>query len=180
MALPSTIYRVSIELSNVDRAVYEALTTTVARHPSETAERLVTRLLAYALFQEPDLLFTKGVSAGDEPDLWVKGADGRVLLWIEVGLPEPERLLKACRHAEQVVLMACGNGLPQWESRQLPKLTAAANLTVVCFEKTFISRLASLAERVISWQITLSDGVIYLAVAGETLETPLTVRIGTY
>jgi uncharacterized protein YaeQ len=180
MALPSTVYRVTIELSNVDRGVYEPLTATVARHPSETAERLVTRLLAYALFQEPDLLFTKGVSAGDEPDLWVKGADGRVLLWIEVGLPEPERLLKACRHAERVVLVACGNGLPQWERQQLPKLAAPSNLTVLSFEKSFIARLASLAERVISWQFTLSDGVIYLTVAGETLETVPAVRIGTY
>ena len=180
MALPSTIYRVTIQLSNVDRSVYETLTTTIARHPSETAERMVTRLLAYALLHEPDLLFTKGVSAGDEPDLWVKGADGRVLLWVEVGLPEPERLLKAGRHAERVVLAACGNALSQWERTQLPKLAAAGNLTVLSFEKSFIARLASLAERVVSWELTLSDGIIYLSVAGETLETVLHVRIGTY
>ncbi len=180
MALPSTVYRVTIELSNVDRGVYESLATTVARHPSETAERLVTRLLAYSLFHEPELLFTKGVSAGDEPDLWVKGADGRVLLWLEVGLPEPERLLKACRHAEKVALVACGNGLSQWERQHLPKLTTASNLTVISFEKEFITRLATLVERVISWAFTLSDGVIYLTVPGESLDTPLTVRIGTY
>ncbi len=180
MALPSTIYRVSIQLSNVDRGVYEALTTTAARHPSETAERLVTRLLAYALFYEPELIFTKGVSAGDEPDLWVKGADGRVLLWVEVGLPESERLLKACRHAERVVLVACGNSLPHWERQQLRKLTTAANLTVISFDQSFINRLASLVARVISWEFTLSDGVIYLTAAGESLETLLPVRIGTY
>jgi uncharacterized protein YaeQ len=180
MALPSTIYRVIIGLSNVDRGVYDTLTTTVARHPSETAERLVTRLLAYALFYVPDLLFTKGVSAGDEPDLWVKGPDGRVLLWIEVGLPEPERLLKAGRHAERVVLVACGNALHHWERQHLPRLVGAANLTVICFEQSFIATLASLVERVISWEITLSDGIIYLGNAGETFETVFHVRNGTY
>ena len=180
MALPSTVYRATIELSNVDRGVYESLATTVARHPSETAERLVARLLAYALFFEPDLAFTKGVSAGDEPDLWVKGADGRVLLWVEVGLPEPERLLKAGRHAERVVLVACGNSLLHWERQHLPRLEGAENLTVVCFEQPFIARLASLVERVISWDITLSDGVLYLSTAGETFETVLQVRSGTY
>jgi uncharacterized protein YaeQ len=76
MALTPTIYRVSIHLSHIDRGCYEHLQATVARHPSETAERLVARLLAYALCYEPDLVFTKGIAAGDEPDLWRKGGDG--------------------------------------------------------------------------------------------------------
>ena len=107
MALPTTIYRVNIQLSDVDRGVYEPLQSTVARHPSETEERLVARLLAYALFFEPELAFTKGISAVDEPDLWLKGPDGRVLLWVEVGMPEADRIIKAGRHTERVALVAC-------------------------------------------------------------------------
>ncbi|HZV81815.1 MAG TPA: YaeQ family protein [Geobacteraceae bacterium] len=178
MALPSSIHRASIELADVDRGVYETLKTTLARHPSETEERLVARLLAYALFYEPELAFTKGICEGDEPDLWLKGADDRVLLWVEVGLPEPERLLKAGRHAGRIALVACGRSLPHWEQQQLPKLERAANLTVVMFAPGFISRLAASLDRAITWSITITDGTLYLTTGGETLESPLLLRVG--
>src|SRR5512136_652890 len=109
MALPSTIYRTTIQLSDIDRGVYETLQASVARHPSETEERLVARLLASALCYEDGLQFTRGICVGEEPDLWSIGPDGRVTLWVEVGLPEPERLIKAARHVERVVLLACGS-----------------------------------------------------------------------
>lgn len=176
MAKPSTIYRVNIQLSDIDRGIYEALQTTVARHPSETEERLVARLLAYVLFYEEELLFTKGVSAGDEPDLWSKGPDGRVLLWVEVGLSEAERLIKAARHAERVALLACGNSLPNWERQQFPKLAGVANLAIMTLEQGFINRLVALLERSITWDITITEGTMYLQIAGESLETPLQVR----
>ena len=178
MALPSTIYRVNLEISDIDRGVYETLQASVARHPSETEERLVARLLAYALFFEPELAFTKGISAGDEPDLWLKGPDGRVLLWVEVGLPEPERLIKAGRHAEQVALIACGKALPVWEQQQFPKLVGIANLAMVRLEPAFINRLAAKLERTISWSITITDGTLYLTSGDETLETVFVMRIG--
>jgi len=179
MALPSTIHRASVELADVDRGVYETLKTTLARHPSETGERLVARLLAYALFYEPALAFTRGICEGDEPDLWLKGADDRVLLWVEVGLPEPERLLKAGRHAERLALLACGRSLPHWEQQLLPKLERVANLTVVTLAPGFINRLAETLDRTISWSITITDGTLYLTTGGDTLETPLLLRVGT-
>ena len=178
MALPSTVYRASMQLSDLDRGVYESLQTTVARHPSETAERLVARLLAYALFHEEGLQFTKGICVGDEPDLWAKGPDGRVLLWVEVGLPEPERLSKASRHAGRVVLFACGTGLSAWERQQLPKLTGIANLTVATIDQGIIGRLVALLERSIAWELTITEGTLYLQIAGETLEAPLVVHCG--
>jgi len=177
MALPSTIYRFSLELSDIDRQIYESLQATVARHPSETEERLVARLLAYTLFYEPDLEFTKGISAGDEPDLWRKGADGRSLLWVEVGLPDSERLLKACRHCARVALVACGNSLPAWEREHLPKLEGVRNLSVITLDQKFIAQLVSRLERNIRWSITRTEGSLYLAVDGETLETNLQVRV---
>ena len=173
MALPSTIYRATIQLSDVDRGIYEALQATVARHPSETEERLVARLLAYALFYEPDLAFTRGISAGDEPDLWLKGPDGRVQLWIEVGLPEPDRLVKASRHAGRVVLVAVGRALPVWLQQHLPKLAGIANLTVMSIDQAFIARLAGRLERSIAWSVTITEGALYLADGEETFETAL-------
>lgn len=171
MALPSTIYRVTIQLSDVDRGVYESLQTTVARHPSETEERLVARLLAYALFYEPELTFTKGVGAGDEPDLWVKGPDDRVLLWVEVGLPEADRIIKAGRHAVRVVLVACGRALPNWEQQQLPRLEGVPNLSLIRFDQAFINRLAATLDRSISWAVTITDGNLYINVGADTFET---------
>ena len=178
MALPSTIYRVNIQLSDVDRGIYESLQVTVARHPSETEERLVARLLAYALFFDPELAFTKGVSAGDEPDLWMKGPDDRVLLWVEVGLPESDRLIKAGRHAERVALVAYGRALPNWEQQHLAKLKGMSNLSVMSFEQAFIDCLASRLDRTINWSVTVTDGNLYIDVGAETFETVLQERIG--
>jgi uncharacterized protein YaeQ len=173
MALPSTMYRTTIHLSDIDRGVYETLRATVARHPSETEERLVARLLASALFHEEGLEFTKGISAGDEPDLWSKGGDGRVLFWVEVGLPEPERLIKAARHAERVALLACGNALPNWERQQLPKLVGVTNLTIHRVDQGFIQQLVAFLERSINWEITVTEGSLYLQTEGKSLETTL-------
>ncbi len=178
MALPSTVYRFTVQLSDVDRGIYESLQGTVARHPSETEERLVARLLAYALFFEPELVFTKGVGAGDEPDLWLKGPDGRVSLWVEVGLPEPDRLLKASRHTERVALIACGKALPVWEQQHLQKLKGVPNLSVLRFDQIFINRLASTLNRSINWSVTINDGNLYINIGDETLETVIQESIG--
>lgn len=178
MALPSTIYRANIQIADIDRGVYETLQTSVARHPSETEERLIARLLAFTLFHEDDLQFTKGVCVGEEPDLWAKGPDGRVVSWVEVGVPEPDRLIKAARHAGRVALLACGNGLPHWERHGLPKLEGVTNLTVITLEQDFVNRLVALLERSITWEVTITEGTVYLQIGGQTLETPLQVRIG--
>lgn len=178
MALPSKVYKASIQLSDIDRGVYEALQATVAQHPSETEERLVARLLAYAIFHEPELTFTKGISATDEPDLWVKRADDRVRLWVEVGLPEPDRIIKASRHSERVALLACGRNLAIWDQQQLPKLEKLANLAVISIDQVLIARLAAQLERTITWSVTITEGTLYLAIGEETLEAPIQVKMG--
>jgi uncharacterized protein YaeQ len=179
MALPSTIYRVNIQLADIDRGIYESLQSTVARHPSETEERLVARLLAFALFFEPELTFTKGLSAVDEPDLWSKGPDGRVLLWVEVGIPEADRILKASRHTERIALVASGKTFANWEQQHLPKLVGVPNLTIIIFDQPFINRLVSKLNRSISWDVTITDGNLYINVGDETFETVLQVRVGS-
>jgi uncharacterized protein YaeQ len=178
MALPATVYRANIQLSHVDRSHYEAVQTTVARHPSETEERLVARLLAYALCYEPELAFGKGIGVGDEPDLWVKGPDGRVQRWIEVGLPDPDRLLKACRHAGQVILLACGAALPRWTSQHLAKLASAPNLTVIGLDQAFLNQVVSRLQRAINWELTVTEGALYLTIDGNLLQTTLTHLAG--
>jgi len=178
MALPSTIHRVAIDLSDIDCGRYARLEATVARHPSETAERLVLRVLAYALCYDEDLVFTKGISAGDEPDLWVKRPDGRVQEWIEVGLPDPERLRKTSRHAERVVLIAGGGGLQRWLNQHQPKLASITNLTILILDPTFVNRLAETLERVVEWSVTVTEGVLYLTRGIETLESPVTIIQG--
>ncbi len=178
MALPPTIYRVSLQLSDLDRNCYEHLQFTVARHPSETAERLAARLFAYALCHEEGLVFSKGVGAGDEPDLWAKAADGRVRLWVEVGQPDPERLLRASRHAEQVVLFACGGNRWRWEKAHLPRLAAIANLTVYGLEDEFLQQIVARLQRAIEWSLTVTEGMLYLTVGETTLEAPLITLLG--
>lgn len=178
MALPSAIHRVDIDLSDIDRSRYARLEATVARHPSETAERLVLRVLAYALCYEEDLVFTKGISAGDEPDLWAKRPDGRVREWIEVGLPDPERLRKTSRHAERVVLVAGGGGLQRWLNQHQSKLASITNLTVLTLDPALINRLAETLERVVEWSITVTEDVLYLIRGSETLESPVTILQG--
>lgn len=176
MALPSTIYRATINLSDIDRGVYETIQTTVAQHPSETVERLVARLLALAIFYEPDLTFTKGLCAADEPDIWVVGPDGKPLLWVEVGLPDADRIVKASRHTERAALLACGKALANWEQQHLPKLEKIANLTVVSVDQAFIAGIAASLERVINWSITVTERVLYLTIGDKTCETSLKVH----
>ncbi len=173
MATGTTIYRATVQLADSDRGVYTELRATLARHPSETAERLVTRLLAYALFYEPGLVFTKGISDGDQPDLWVLDADNRVGLWLEVGLPDVARITKACRHATRVLLLLSGQRRRVWEGLHLADLKTASNLAIWTVDQSVIQKLADYLERSVTWSVTVSGGVVYLAVGNHSLETPL-------
>ncbi|QWV99529.1 YaeQ family protein [Geomonas nitrogeniifigens] len=171
MALPSTIYRASVQLSDLDRQIYADIQTTIAQHPSETAERLLTRLLAYALCYEEDLAFSKGVGSGDEPDLWSKGPDGRVRLWVEVGQPDPDRLAKSCRHVERAVLLAFGSNVGRWLAQHQQKLAGIKNLSLFTIDFKFLSLLSAKLERVINWSVTVTEGNIYLTAGDQTMET---------
>lgn len=173
MALTPTIYRATLELAHTDRDVYARLAASVARHPSETAERLVLRLLAWGLCYEEGLVFTRGIAAGDEPELWSHEPDGRVDLWVEVGLPEPERLLKAARHARRVVLLAAGANRWRWESTHLAGLAKAANLSVLGLDFSLVLQLAARLERSVTWAVTVSGGTLYVTDGELTLQATL-------
>ena len=104
MAQGATVYNLQIDLADVDRGVYEAFEVRVARHPSEGADYLVTRILAYCLEYTEGIAFSQGIGAGDEPALWVRDLTGQVISWIEVGLPDAERLHRGSKQSERAVV----------------------------------------------------------------------------
>lgn len=167
------IHHATIELSDTDRHRYENLTATTARHPSETGERVILRLLAFALFHTEGLEFTKGVSDGDEPDLWSKEGDGRVAEWIEVGLPSAERILKAVRSAGQVRVLAGGKGLAGWLDREGSKLVDHPRISLCTIDTVPLSPLWNPLPRRMNWEVTISGGSCYLTAEGTMYETAI-------
>ncbi len=129
MALRATPYKVQLELSDTDRGIYECLRMTVARHPSETEERLATRILAYGLWYEEALAFGRGLSDVDEPALWSKTLDDQIQHWIEVGRPSSERLIWCARRYPRVSLLAYG-AHRVWASGVIPQVAGLANLNI--------------------------------------------------
>lgn len=173
MAQSSTVYNVTIELSNVDRGVYETLDLRVARHPSETAEYLVTRLLAYALEYEDGIVFSDGLSTADDPALLVRDLTGRITKWIEVGMPSAERLHRGSKLAGRAALYThrdLRQVLTQIDGQGVHR---AAEIPVVAFEKAFIEPLAAALDRRAQWTINVMDGQLYVESAAGSLSTPL-------
>lgn len=169
MALPATIHRVSIELSDVDKNCYASISTTAARHPSETAERLIARLIAYALSYDEDIAFTRGICEADEPDLWIKSLDGRLLDWVEVGLPEAKRLAKASNHCERVTLFAYGEAFDRWLEGNRKQLAAIKNFRLYYLSDELIAPLVAQLSRSVQWQFTNSDNTLYVTVGDESI-----------
>lgn len=171
MARGSTVYRAFLELAHVDRAQYARLDLTVARHPSETAERMLVRILAYAIRYEEGLCFGRGLSTPNEADLWSRDAEGRLRQWVEVGQPQRGRLLKAARRAEGVSVFAFGRGVEAWREAQLAGFDAPDNLAVCRIRDEFVEELSAGLLRKIEWSVTINEGVLYLDDGTRTLET---------
>ena len=167
MALRATVYKAELHVADNDRAYYGSHAVTAARHPSETDERLMVRLLAYALWVEADerLAFTRGLSDTDEPDLWTLDLTGAITQWIEVGLPDERRLLKACGRAGQVIVLAYGRGADLWWSGVQNKVARAANLQVWTLDAEATRALAALAERNMSLSVNVTDRTAWVSCA---------------
>lgn len=159
MALRATIYKADINIADNDRGYYGSHSVTVARHPSETDERLMVRLLAYAMFTEgPETLaFTRGLSETEEPDLWRKDLTGAILHWVEIGLPDDRRLLKACGRSENVAVVAYGRNAALWWQTVASKLERARRLDVYTLPPEETAALADLAERKMTLNINIQD-----------------------
>ena len=168
MAQNATIYRIDLNVADMDRHYYADHALTLARHPSETDERMMVRLLAFALHAHERLEFGRGISASDEPDLWQRDLTGRVLLWVDIGQPDERRVRKACGQADRVVVYTYGGRtVDPWWTRVGPELARCANLAVIMLPAATTQALTTLAERTMQLQMMVQDGDAWLG-GGDT------------
>ena len=171
MALRATVYRADLTVSDLDRGVYSQHALTLARHPSETEERLMVRLLAFALHADEGLAFGRGLSTEDEADLWQRDATGTLERWIDVGLPAEKDIRKACGRAREVVVLAYGaRRVEQWWSDNAAALSRLANLKVLTLTNAETEALQALAERSMTLTCTVQEGHVWLASERTTAE----------
>lgn len=170
MALKATIFKAELQISDMDRNYYHDHALTLARHPSETDERMMVRLLAFALHADETLAFGKGLSADDEPGLWRKDLTGAIELWIDVGLPDAKRIRKACGRAAQVVVYSYGGrGADLWWAQNREEFEQGRNLTVANIPLAASTGLATLAQRNMQLQCTIQDGQAWFGDKAETV-----------
>lgn len=161
MALKATICKATLSIADMDRHYYADHSLTVAQHPSETDERMMVRLLAFALNASDTLEFTKGLSTDDEPELWQKSLTDEIELWIELGLPDETRLRKACNRAKNVILYTYGGrAVGIWWEKNQGKLTRHDNLTIINLPQDAIDTIGQLAGRSMNLQINIQDGEV--------------------
>jgi len=163
MALKATIFKAELQIADMDRNYYHDHALTIARHPSETDERMMVRLLAYALHAGETLSFGKGLSTDDEPDLWRKDLTGAIELWIDVGQPDEKRIRRACGRAREVFIYSYGGqGAAIWWDQIRGKLERSGNLTVVSVPAAASQALAKLARRNMQLHCTIQEQQIWL------------------
>jgi uncharacterized protein YaeQ len=180
MALKATIYKADLQIADMDRQYYGDHSLTIARHPSETDERMMVRLLAFALNAHEALGFGKGISTEDEPDLWQKDLTGAIDLWIDVGLPDEKRLLKACGRSAQVLVYCYSSAWNIWWNQIANKVERARNLQVVNLRAEESVALSQLAQRTMQLQCTIQDGQVWLNSGDKTVQlTPVPVWSST-
>ena len=161
MALKATIYKAELNIADMDRSHYADHQLTIALHPSETEERMMLRLVAFALNASDTLEFTKGISTDDEPDLWQKSLSDEIELWVDLGLPDESRIRKASGRSDRVILYTYGGrAVPLWWDKIHGKLTRFDNLALYNFPQDTSTELAALAARSMHLQITIQDGSI--------------------
>lgn len=163
MALKATIFKLNLEVADMDRGYYGSHALTIARHPSETNERMMIRVLAFALCAHERLEFGGGVSTADEPDLWRRSLTGDIEQWVELGQPDPRRIKKACGRADEVrVFLYGGNKATTWWEQERSGLERHDNLTVTLLPADQTEQLAELADRGISLQCNIQDAEVWM------------------
>ena len=170
MALKSTIFRATLNVSDLDRGYYAEHGLTIARHPSETDERAMVRVLAFALHADERLLFGKGISTDDEPALWLKDDTGRILKWIEVGLPDERLLRRAAGRADEVIVLAYGGRTVDiWWQKEGATLSKLQNLRIYSLSVESSRALAEKAGRSMELSCTIQDGEVWFSSGNETI-----------
>lgn len=176
MASNATIYKATLQISDMDRPYYGNHTLTLARHPSETDERMMVRLLAFVLHAHEALSFGRGVGTEEEPALWLKDLTGAIDLWIEVGQPDEKSIRQACGRAKQVCVYTYGGrGADQWWGKNHAPLDRLNNLAVISLPLEGCRALATLAQPSMQLQCTVQEGQIWIAEGENTAHIELTI-----
>ncbi|MDX9944814.1 MAG: YaeQ family protein [Azonexus sp.] len=171
MALKSTIFKADLQVSNLDRGHFAEYALTVARHPSENDDRMMVRILAFALFACPDLAFSKGLSSDDDCALQEIDPSGVLRTWIEVGQPDESRIRKGCNKADRAVVLSYGGrSVDVWWQQISPLLTRFDNLTVLRLSADETQALGRLAERTMQLVCTIQEGRVWLACGDASIE----------
>jgi uncharacterized protein YaeQ len=169
MALRATIYKVELNVADMTRHHYATYPLTVARHPSETDERMMVRVLAFALNANEDLSFTKGISDADEPDLWQKDLTGAIQCWVEVGQPDDKRLLKAAGKSDQVKVYCFGGAASRiWWEGMRSTLTRSNKFEVFSFDPAQTKGLAKVVSRNMIVHVTIEDSTLTVIADDQT------------
>ncbi|MEO5573318.1 MAG: YaeQ family protein [Gammaproteobacteria bacterium] len=176
MALKATIFKADLSIADMDRHYYHDHALTLARHPSETDERMMVRLLAFTLHAGESLTFAKGPNVDDEPALWLRDLSGTIQSWIDVGLPDEKRIRKACGRARQVIIYTYGGrSADLWWEQSSSKLEVINNLTVINLAQSATLALAKLAQRTMRLQCTVQEGQVWLADADNSVQVDLAI-----
>ncbi|MDQ6962294.1 MAG: YaeQ family protein [Mariprofundaceae bacterium] len=164
MALKSTIYKINLSVSDMDRYYFNDFNLTVARHPSETEGRMMIRILAFALHAQEKLCFTRGLFAEEEPEVWVKNYSGDIELWVELGLPDEKRIKKACVQSEEVVLYAYGDRtLNLWWEKNKHYCQRFDHLKVLALSDDMTSQLVTMAQKNMDVQCHIEDHQVWFS-----------------
>ena len=176
MALKSTIYKVELSVSDMDRHYYETHKLTVAKHPSETDERLMVRILAFALNAHDQLEMTRGISTDDEPDIWQKSLSGELELWVALGLPGEKVIRQSCGKANDVIIYSYGGRTAEmWWEKIKNSTTRFDNLQVTNLSEADTKELEKLASRSMKIQVNIQDGEVMVSVGDSIVYvTPVT------
>jgi uncharacterized protein YaeQ len=163
MALTATIRKAELQISDMDRGYYASHNLTLAQHPSETDERLMVRLLAFALNAEDRLEFGRGLSVDDEPDLWKQDYTGHIERWIDLGQPDESRLRKAAGRAAAVQLITYGgNASDIWWGKNASVLNKLKSLEVMDLDRAFVEQWGAQIQRAMRWTVLIQDGEVQL------------------
>ena len=176
MAPKATVYKAELQVSDMDRHYYAEHNLTLAQHPSETDERLMVRLLAFALHAAERLEFGRGLSNEEEPDLWRRDYTGDIEQWIDLGQPDESRIKKACGRAQQVVVVTySGNAADIWWNRIAPSLTRLKNLSVIDIPADIVEQVTTLLQRGMRLTAMIQDGELQLM--SDTANIVMTPRV---
>ncbi len=164
MAIKATIFKANLQIADMERYYYQDHQLTLARHPSETDERMMVRLLAFAIHAHAYLEFGQGMTNDEEADIWQKDLTGSIDLWIDVGIPDEKLIRKACGRSNQVVVYAYGGRVADmWFAKDSAQFARQKNLTIINLPVESTKELAKLAQRNMNLQCTIQDGQVWLS-----------------